>query len=86
MAMQISGAKVTGEFRGYYEVPGKEGKNYLYGQIIQTDKQGKEIMLEFKAKDEEVFNTMKKGDKVEVSLNIREMDYQGRKYVIVESA
>ena len=23
MAMQISGAKVTGEFRGYYEVPGK---------------------------------------------------------------
>ena len=43
-------------------------------------------MLEFKAKDEEVFNTMKKGDKVEVSLNIREMDYQGRKYVIVETA
>lgn len=53
---------------------------------MQTDDQGRESMVEFKAKDENLFNTMKKGEKVTVSLNIREMDYQGKKFVVVEAS
>lgn len=84
--VEIKGAVVKGEFRGFYEVPGKEGKVHLYGQLLQEGNDGKETLVEFRAKNETMFNTMKKGEQVEVVLDIREMDYQGRKYMVVDAA
>lgn len=85
MAIQINGAVVKGEFRGFYEVKGKDSKVYMYGQLLQTDGNGKESIIEFKARDENIFNNMIKGAVVEVPLNIREMDWQGKKFLIVEA-
>lgn len=84
--VQIKGAMVKGEFRGFYEVKGKDEKVYLYGQILQVDNFGKEVMLEFRAKNDEMFNTMKKGEQVEVKLDITERDWQGKKFIVVDVA
>lgn len=86
MAIQINGAIVKGEFRGFYEVKGKDSKVYMYGQLLQTDGSGRESMIEFKARDENIFNNMTKGAIVEVPLNIKEMDWQGKKFVVVEAS
>ncbi len=84
--VQIKGAMVKGEFRGFYEVKGKDEKVYFYGQMLQVDNFGKEVMLEFRAKNDEMFNTMKKGEQVEVKLDITERDWQGKKFVVVDVA
>jgi len=54
--------------------------------MLQVDNFGKEVMLEFRAKNDEMFNTMKKGEQVEVKLDITERDWQGKKFVVVDVA
>ena len=75
-----------GEYLGFYEVVGKDGKKYLYAQILQND-EGKSSIIDVRVKNIGILDSYEEGSPIELKVNIQEISTKdGRPFIVVDAA
>lgn len=86
MAKEIKGVAIKGEYLGFFEVPGKDGKKYLYAQVLQNDG-GKSSIVDVRVKSISVLEHYVEGEPIDIKVNIQELfTKDGKPFIVVDAA
>ena len=87
MAREIKGVVIKGEYIGFYEVPGKDGKQYLYAQVLQNGDGGRASIVDVRVKSISVLENYVEGGAIDIKVNIQELSTKdGRSFMVVDAA
>ena len=86
MAKEIKGVGIKGEYLGFYEVAGKDGKKYLYGQVLQNDG-GRSSIVDVRVKSLSVLESYVEGEAMDIKVNIQELlTKDGKSFMVIDAA
>lgn len=86
MAREIKNVEMKGKYVGIYEVKGKDGRMYLYAQVLQNEK-GRASLVDIRIQDLDVVSSYKDFEDVSIKVDIREMlTKEGRPFIVIDAA
>lgn len=88
MAKEIKGVIVKGEYLGFYEVAGRDGTKYLYGQLLQLDEAtSRWSIVDIRLKNINVVGSFEERATVEIKTDIKELATKdGRPFIVIDAA
>ena len=86
MAKEIKGVPIKGEYLGFYEVAGKDGRKYLYAQVLQNEG-GRSSIVDIRVKNIGVLEAYEEGSPIEIKDDISEMSTkEGKNFMVIDAA
>ena len=87
MVRDIKGVVVKGEYLGFYDVLGKDGKKYLYAQVLQNDDSGRCSIVDIRVKTLDVLQNYEERAPIEIKVDIKELaTREGKPFIVIDAA